>query len=124
MTVAFAAAAAAIAFVDSAFDSDFAAAATIFDVVASADAYAALVAASVPVASPGAFPNDAPLVAPSATDAEDGPPLPPQTVDRISLAKLELRVEKYPPANPVAPADLAGSWAVVGSSRLSIGIGH
>ena len=26
--------------------------------------------------------------------AEDGPPLPPRTVDRSSLAKLESRVEK------------------------------
>ncbi len=43
--------------------------------------------------------------------AEDGPPLPPRIVDRSSLAKLELRVEKYPPSKPLAHAVRAGSWA-------------
>ena len=32
--------------------------------------------------------------------AEGGPPLPHRIVDRSSLVKLELRVEKYPPSNP------------------------
>ncbi len=43
--------------------------------------------------------------------AEDGPPLQPLIVDRSRLAKLELRVEKYPPSKPDAPAICAGSWA-------------
>ena len=36
---------------------------------------------------------------------------PPLTMDRSSLEKLVLRVEKYPPSNPVAPVDLVGSCA-------------
>ena len=39
----------------------------------------------------------------------DGPPLPPRIVYRSSMVKLELRVEKYPPAKPVAPEVRAGS---------------
>ena len=34
------------------------------------------------------------LAAAAPAVAEDGPPLPPRIVDRSSLAKLELRVEK------------------------------
>ena len=36
---------------------------------------------------------------------------PPRITDRSSLEKPELRVEKYPPSKPVAPAALAGSCA-------------
>ena len=41
----------------------------------------------------------------------DGPPLPPWIMVRSSLAKLELRVEKFPPSKPVAHAVRVGSWA-------------
>ena len=46
----------------------------------------------------------------SVVEFVNGPPLPPRIVARSSLAKLELRMEKYPPSKPVAPAVRAGSW--------------
>ncbi len=75
---------------------DFAAAAAAFATVDAPASSAALLVAPVVVAPP---------------IVDDGPPLPPRIVDRSSLAKLEFRVEKFPPSKPVAPADRAGSWA-------------
>ncbi len=53
------------------------------------------------------------VAAPSAAAhaiVEDVPPLPPRIVDRNSLAKLELRVEKDPLSIPIAHAVRVGSW--------------
>ena len=109
-----------------AFDLVVVASATSADVVASAvvadafDAYVDVVvaAATLDFAPDVALAIDVPVI------VGDGPPLPPRIMDRSSLAKLELRVEKYPPSKPFAPAARAGSWPFVGSSRLSIVLGR
>ncbi len=81
-----------------------AAAATAFVVVVVAAAYVALVVAPAAVVAVVLA-----IVAPAIADV--GPPLPPRIVDRNSLAKLDMRVEKFPPSKRVAPAVRAGSWA-------------
>ncbi len=78
---------------------------------AAAEAASAPLAAAVVTAAFADAPADAHGVASPAVAWEDGPPLPPRIEDRSSLAKLELRVERCPPSNPVAPADRSGSWA-------------
>ncbi len=85
---------------DSSVEADTVVVATAFATTASIAASVALVAAPFPaVAAAVAFVS---LSAAPAADA-DGHPLPPRIVDRSNLVKLELRVEKFPPSNPVAP---------------------
>ncbi len=93
-----------VAIVDLAVEADTSADAFAFATAAAIAASDALVAAPFPVAHVAA------AFAALAFDV-DGPPLSSRIVDRSSLVKLELRVEKFPPSKPVAHAIRAGSWA-------------